>query len=64
MNDVPIWEKYLLTIDETAQLFNIGQAKVRELANNPRVTFVLTIGTKKLIKKKEFLDYISRQIEV
>ena len=34
--DVPIWEKYTLTIDEAAKYFRIGENKLRKLAEeNP-----------------------------
>lgn len=31
-NEVPIWEKYTLTIAEAAQYFRIGENKLRKLA--------------------------------
>ncbi len=61
---VPIWEKACLTIEETAQYSNIGIHKIRELLKSPRCTFVLYIGSKKLVKRKEFLEYISKNIEI
>ena len=34
--DVPIWEKYTLTIEEAAKYFRIGEKKLRKLAEeNP-----------------------------
>lgn len=30
--DVPIWEKYTLTIEEAAKYFRIGEKKLRKLA--------------------------------
>ena len=35
-NDVPIWEKYTLTIEEASKYFRIGENKLRRLAEeNP-----------------------------
>ncbi len=34
-NDVPIWEKYTLTIEEASKYFRIGENKLRRL---PRKT--------------------------
>ena len=31
-NDVPIWEKYTLTIEEASKYFRIGENKLRRLA--------------------------------
>lgn len=30
--DVPVWEKYTLTIEEAARYFRIGEKKLRKLA--------------------------------
>ena len=31
-NDIPIWEKYTLTIEEASKYFRIGENKLRRLA--------------------------------
>ena len=31
--DVPIWEKYTLTIEEASKYFRIGEKKLRKLAD-------------------------------
>ena len=61
---VPISEKITLTIAETAELSNIGQNKLSELLNNPRCSFVLYVGKKRLVKRKEFEDFISKNVEI
>lgn len=61
---VPIWEKVTLTIEEAAEYSNIGINKIREISNNPRCPFVLFVGTKRLIKRKEFEKYISESLEM
>ncbi len=44
-DDVPIWEKYTLTIEETAKYFRIGENKLRKLAEeNPVAGWVLMNG--------------------
>ena len=35
--DVPIWEKYTLTIDEAAKYFRIGENKLRKLGNRIQI---------------------------
>jgi len=41
-DDVPIWEKYTLTIEEAAKYFRIGENKLRKLAEeNPAAGWVL-----------------------
>lgn len=61
---VPISEKCALTIEEAAEYSNIGQNKISELLKMPRCGFVLYVGRKKLVKRKEFEDYISKSIEL
>jgi excisionase family DNA binding protein len=61
---VPIWEKITLTIPEAAALSNIGLNKIQEMACNPRCPFVLYVGKKKLIKRKEFTKFIEDNIEI
>lgn len=62
--EVPIWEKVCMTIEEAAVYSNIGINKIDELAKKPMCPFVLYIGRKKLIKRKEFEKYISNNIEL
>ncbi len=58
--DVPIWEKCTLTIEEAAAYFGIGQNKLRELTDDPSCKFVLWVGTKRLIKRRMFEEYLDR----
>ena len=55
--EVPIWEKINLTIEEAAALFGIGQNKLRELVKEQN-TYTLDIGTKKMIKRKQFEKFL------
>lgn len=62
--EIPIWEKVTLTVEEAAAYSNIGINKLEEMPIMPRCPFVLYIGRKKLIKRKEFEQYISSIIEL
>lgn len=55
---VPIWEKQNLTIEEAAAYSNIGQKKLRQLSDDEGCPFVLQVGNKRLIKRKQFDRYI------
>ena len=57
-NEVPIWEKSNLTLQEAATYSGIGVNKIRELSNDERCPFVLWVGSKRLIKRKQFDRYI------
>ena len=42
ITDVPIWEKYTLTIEEASKYFRIGENKLRKLAEeNPAAGWVI-----------------------
>lgn len=64
VQEVPIWEKAALTIDEAAEYSNIGTKKLRELARNPRNAISLMIGNRTLIKRKALDELIERELEV
>ena len=53
--DVPIWEKYTLTIEEAAKYFRIGEKKLRQLAEeNQNANWLIMNGNRVQIKRKQF----------
>lgn len=56
---VPIHLKVTLTVKEAAEYSNIGLNKIDSLLRTPRCPFVLFVGTKKLVKRREFEQFIS-----
>ena len=62
--NVPICEKAALTIEEAAEYSNIGQNRLSELLKQPRCTFVLYVGKKTLVKRREFDQFISQSIQI
>ena len=61
-NSVPIHLKIALTIKEAAEYSNIGINKNDSMLRSPNCPFVLFVGTKKLVKRKEFEQFISQQL--
>ena len=59
---VPIYCKTTLTIREAAEYSNIGINKIEQLLKTPNCPFVLYVGTKKLVKRKEFEHFISNKL--
>ena len=57
---VPIHLKMNLTIKEAAEYSNIGINKIDSMLRSPNCPFVLFVGTKKLVKRKEFEYYSER----
>ena len=52
MKQIPIWEKSNLTLEEAAAYSGIGINKLRQLTDDDNCEFVLWIGTKRLIKRR------------
>lgn len=61
---VPIWEKSNLTIDEAAAYSGIGKNKLRQLTEDESCQFVLWIGTRRLIKRRKFDEYIDKTYSI
>ena len=56
---VPVWEKALLTLKEASEYFNIGINKLREMTDTENCPYVLFVGTKRLIKRVPFSNYLT-----
>lgn len=64
MEHVPIYQKVTLTIREAAEYSNIGINKIDAMLKQPGCPFVLYIGTRKLVKRKAFENYISGKVVI
>lgn len=64
MQKPEIKDKPLLTIEETALLYNIGEHKLRELTDDDKCLFVLYVGRKRLIKRRQFDDFIAKSFSI
>lgn len=61
---VPIWQKSNLTIEEAAEYSGIGRNKLRQLSNDDNCSFVLWVGSKRLIKRRELDEFLSRMFSI
>lgn len=57
--EIPISEKYMLTIKEASAYFNIGIKKMRRLAEDNTDSFAILMGNRYLIIRMRFEDYIN-----
>ena len=62
--DIPVWEKSSLTIDEASAYSGVDRDKIRELTESEDCPFVLWIGSKRLIRRKKFDDYLDKAFSV
>lgn len=51
-----------LTSKEAAEYSNIGINKIDSMLRTPNCPFVLYVGTKKLVKRNEFEEYIIQSL--
>ena len=61
---VPIHLKMALTTKEAAEYSNIGINKIDSMLKAPNCPFVLFVGTKTLVKRREFEEYISARLVI
>ena len=61
---LPIDRKMLLSIREAAEYSNIGINKIDELLKQPNCPFVLYVGTKKLVKRRAFEEFIEGRVAI
>ena len=62
--NLPIDRKMLLSISEAAEYSNIGINKIDEMLKQPNCPFVLYVGTKKLVKRKAFEEFIESRVAI
>ena len=53
-----------LTIREAAEYSNIGINKIDRMLRSPNCTFVLHVGSKKLVKRKQFEEFIQNRSQI
>lgn len=61
---VPLCEKWLLSIEEAAAYFGVGQNRLAKLASQDGCKFVVFVGAKKLIKRKKFEEFLDEQYAI
>ena len=61
---IPIGEKSNLTLEEAAAYSGIGRDKLREISDDDHCTFVLWVGSKRLIKRKKLDEYTEKMYSI
>ena len=60
--EIPVSEKYMLTINEAAAYFSIGIKKLRRMAEDNEGRFAVAMGSRYLIVRGKFEEYIDSLI--
>ena len=59
--EVPIWNKYTLSLEEASAYFRVGTQKLRKIANeNPGAEYLIWNGHRPQFKRVQFEQYIDR----
>ena len=57
--NIPLWEKYTLTVEEAAAYFRIGEHKLRRLiSENKNADYLLWNGNRVQIKREKFEKFV------
>lgn len=60
LQQVPIWEKFTLSIEEAAAYFRIGENKLRQIISESRnADFIIWNGNRPQIKRQKFENVIN-----
>jgi hypothetical protein len=63
-HEVPVWEKANLTLEEAAAYSNIGINRLRDISDEQNCPFVLWVGSKRLIKCKQFDAFMEKSYSI
>ena len=63
-HEVPVWEKANLTLEEAAAYSNIGINRLRDISDEQNCPFVLWVGNKRLIKRKQFDAFMEKSYSI
>jgi len=59
--EIPVWEKYTLTIEEAAAYFRVGENKLRNLVNEDKnASFILWNGNRPQIKRRLLKNLLTK----
>ena len=59
---VPVWNKFLLSVNEASEYFGLGVNKIRRVANDymdSDYNFVIQNGTKIMINRGKFEEFLN-----
>ncbi|MBQ8795377.1 MAG: helix-turn-helix domain-containing protein [Clostridia bacterium] len=62
--EVPLWAKPTLKIEEASAYSGIGVNKLYRLTDSADCPFVLWVGSKRMIKRVRFDEYIERSYSI
>lgn len=62
--EVPVWKKSNLNLEEAAAYSGIGINKLRLISDKEDCSFVLWVGSKRLIKRRKLDEFIEKAYSI
>ena len=59
-NPIPIWERAVLTMEETSAYSGIGERKLRYLTNEPDCDYVIWVGNRKMVNRRKLDEFLEK----
>lgn len=63
-DDIPFWEKKVLTVAEAARYTGIGRAKIRQIIMKGDCPFAVTNGVQVCIVREGFIKFLDKQYRI
>lgn len=58
---VPVWQRFVLTVEEAASYYHIGEGKLRRIAEeHPDADFAILNGNRLLFKREKFEQFLDK----
>ncbi|MEY8532725.1 excisionase [Blautia pseudococcoides] len=62
--DIPVWERYTLSIEEASKYFRIGEKKLRKLAEDYQGAGWLIMNGNRIQIKRKLFEKVIDELEV
>lgn len=64
IEDVPIWNKCLLSLPEAAVYTGIGMCKLRAMSNEPGCDYIVWVGGRRMFKRTKLEEHLNKSWSV
>ncbi len=61
---VDVHHKEILTVEQCAALTGISQARLKAMLSDPKCTFCLKMGSRRMILRNKLIEYLERKKEI
>lgn len=62
--EIPVWEKAMLTIREASAYTGIGVNKLRDMSDDEACDYVLWVGSRRMFKRRKLEEFLEKTFSV